>query len=71
MATVINTFPDRRAELLGKGLGALVGNVLEARRKREEDKRRKEALSRAADLTKEIAQGSTWSSGSRVYWYNS
>ena len=59
MATVINTFPDRRAELLGKGLGALVGGVLEARRKREEDKRRKEALSKAADLTKEIAQGST------------
>ena len=55
MATVINTFPDRRAELLGGGLGALVGNVLEARRKREEDKRRKEALSRAADLTKELA----------------
>ena len=58
MATVINTFPDRRAALLGKGLGTLVGNVLEARRKKEEERKRKEALSRAADLTKEIAQGS-------------
>ncbi len=59
MAVVINTFPDRRAGLAGKGLGSLVGGVLDARRKKEEERKRKEALSRAADLTKEIAQGST------------
>ena len=58
MATVVNTFPDRRAEILGKGLGGLVGNVIAARQRKEDDKKRREALSRAADLTKEIAQGS-------------
>lgn len=54
MATIINTFADRRAELfgrgLGEGLGALVGNVIEARQKKREEEEKKEKLGLALDL---------------------
>jgi len=58
MATVVNTFPDRRAELLGKGLGTIIGNVITARRKKEEETRKKAALQEATKLLSQAAKGS-------------
>lgn len=57
MATVINTFPDRRAELLGKGLGSLIGNVITARQKAREEERKKEALKNVANLIQQAISG--------------
>ncbi len=57
MATVINTFPDRRGALIGKGIGTFVGNVLEARRKAEDKRVGNVALAAAADLSREIQLG--------------
>ncbi|KKM77728.1 hypothetical protein LCGC14_1367110 [marine sediment metagenome] len=57
MATVINTFPDRRAELLGKGLGGLIGNVITARQKAREEERKKEALKNVANLIQQSMGG--------------
>ena len=57
MATVINTFPDRRSELLGRGLGTLVGSVIEARRRKEREERERASLSKAADIIKDMARG--------------
>jgi len=41
MATVVNTFPDRRAEILGsgigRGLGSIVSSVIEAKKKRKNE----------------------------------
>ncbi|KKM95700.1 hypothetical protein LCGC14_1185590 [marine sediment metagenome] len=50
MATVINTFPDRRAELLGKGIGALVGNVIAARQKKKEEEERQKKVNEGIEL---------------------
>jgi len=55
MATVINTFPDKRGEALGKGLGSYIAQVMEARRKEEEKDRLKETLR----LFSESLQGGT------------
>jgi len=57
MATVINTFPDRRAELLGKGLGALVGSVIVARRKKKEEEERRKKLNQGLELLGRATRG--------------
>ncbi len=57
MATIVNTFPDRRAALLGKGVGALVGGVLDARRKKRQEEEEKKKLKLALDLLSRASGG--------------
>ncbi len=50
MATVVNTFPDRRGALIGSGLGVLAGNVLAARKKKREEEEKQKKLERALQI---------------------
>ncbi len=54
MATVINTFPDRRGGLIGLGLGSAAGSyvasVMQARKKKREEEEQKRKLEVAFDL---------------------
>lgn len=57
MAVVINTFPDRRAELLGKGLGGIVASVIEARRRKREEEEKRKKIDDALNLLGRATKG--------------
>ena len=66
MATVINTFPDKRGETLGKGLGSLIGSVLEARQKKQEEEEIRRKINKSIELMGRAQVGEKASFGPSV-----
>lgn len=57
MVTVVNKPGDPRAEMLGQGLGQLIGNVLNEREKIKQKKKQADALAKSAEIFQKVMRG--------------